>query len=219
MAAMRDAAATLEADPEFKPHILAPLEIHGIDAFQDAQLVVKARIKTVPLKQWLVGRELRRRLAKVFAERGIAPPTGRLIVSSGKSELPSPRSQIPRRDDVSPVIWDLELGIWDLAIQLNAVTVTGRVMRGGDARRRVERIDGFVARRPGPHRADDRDDVAVGNDLALVGNRHQRPVDLEELVRPRPSGRGRCSGAERRGGPSACRAPADSTARPRPRRA
>jgi len=81
MAAMRDAAAAVEADPAFKPHILEPLEIYGIDAFQDAQLVVKARIKTVPLKQWLVGRELRGRMAKVFAERGIAPPTGRMIVT------------------------------------------------------------------------------------------------------------------------------------------
>jgi small-conductance mechanosensitive channel len=81
MAAMRDAAATLEADPEFKPHILGPLELYGIDAFEDAQIVVKTRIKTVPLKQWLVGRELRGRMAKVFAERGIAPPTGRMIVT------------------------------------------------------------------------------------------------------------------------------------------
>jgi hypothetical protein len=32
-----------------------------------------------------------------------------------------------------------------LGIYLNAVTVTGRVMGGGDARRRVEGIDGFVA--------------------------------------------------------------------------
>src|SRR5678815_3511781 len=86
MSAMRDAAATLEADPEFKPNILAPLEIYGIDAFQDAQLVLKARIKTVPLKQWMVGRELRRRLAKAFQERGIAPPTGRMIVRLEKGD-------------------------------------------------------------------------------------------------------------------------------------
>ena len=84
IAAMRDAAATLEADPDFKPDILAPLEVYGVDAFQDSQLVLKARIKTVPLKQWMVGRELRRRIAKTFQERGIAPPTGRLIVTLDK---------------------------------------------------------------------------------------------------------------------------------------
>jgi len=86
LAAMRDASAALERDPEFKPHILAPLELYGIDAFQDAQIVVKARIKTVPLKQWLVGRELRMRMAKTFAERDIAPPTGRMIVTLEKPE-------------------------------------------------------------------------------------------------------------------------------------
>jgi len=81
MDAMRDAAATLEADPQFRPHILSPLEIYGIDAFEASQMVVKARIKTVPLKQWLVGRELRNRMAQVFAERDISPPTGRMIVT------------------------------------------------------------------------------------------------------------------------------------------
>jgi len=86
IAAMRDAARALETDRDFKPHILAPLEVYGIDAFEDAKIVVKARIKTVPLKQWLVGRELRRRMAKVFAERDIAPPTGRMIVTLEKPE-------------------------------------------------------------------------------------------------------------------------------------
>jgi small conductance mechanosensitive channel len=83
---MRDAAASLEADPNFKPHILAPFEIYGVDDFRDGQMMLKARIKTVPLKQWQVGRELRGRMAKIFAERGIAPPTGRMIVQLDKGE-------------------------------------------------------------------------------------------------------------------------------------
>jgi small-conductance mechanosensitive channel len=86
IAAMREASAAVESDPQFKPHILAPLDVYGIDAFDDAKLVIKARIKTVPLKQWMVGRELRRRMAKVFADRNIAPPTGRLIVRMEKEE-------------------------------------------------------------------------------------------------------------------------------------
>jgi small conductance mechanosensitive channel len=93
MAAMRDAAASLSADDEFKPHILAPLEVYGIDAFQDSQIVLKARIKTVPLKQWLIGRELRKRMAKTFGERGIVPPTGRMIVTLDNSQLPATNVQ------------------------------------------------------------------------------------------------------------------------------
>ncbi|MBI4888267.1 MAG: mechanosensitive ion channel family protein [Acidobacteria bacterium] len=69
--AIREAGAGLAAAREYTPYILEPLEMYGVDAFEPGQLVVKARIKTVPLKQWLVGRELRRRIVKVFAERGI----------------------------------------------------------------------------------------------------------------------------------------------------
>jgi moderate conductance mechanosensitive channel len=78
--AMAEAAAGLMNAPDFKPYILAPLEIFGVDAFEAGQLVIKARIKTVPLKQWVVGRELRRRIARVFSERGIRMPTPRMVV-------------------------------------------------------------------------------------------------------------------------------------------
>ena len=78
--AMAEAAAGLMHEPDFKSYILAPLEIFGVDAFEAGQLVIKARIKTVPLKQWVVGRELRRRIARVFSERGIRMPTPRMVV-------------------------------------------------------------------------------------------------------------------------------------------
>lgn len=70
-AAMRDAAAELMGDPAFRPHILEPLDVYGVDSFAGRQMTIKARIKTVPLKQWTVGRELRKRIARVFRERGI----------------------------------------------------------------------------------------------------------------------------------------------------
>jgi len=72
--ALTTAGASLLEDPAFRVHILAPLEIYGVEAFEVTQVVVKGRIKTVPLKQWLVGRELRKRAAKVFRERGIKMP-------------------------------------------------------------------------------------------------------------------------------------------------
>jgi small-conductance mechanosensitive channel len=77
--AVNAAADSLMADPEFRVHILEPLEIYGIDAFEATQMVLKARIKTVPLKQWTVGRELRKRIAKMFRERGIKMPGGPMI--------------------------------------------------------------------------------------------------------------------------------------------
>ena len=73
-AVMIQAAATLEIDPEFRPHILAPFEVFGVDALDPGQFAIKARIKTVPMKQWVVGRELRKRIAQAFKEHGIEMP-------------------------------------------------------------------------------------------------------------------------------------------------
>lgn len=76
--AMQDAAATLRDDTAFRQDILEPLEVYGIDAWEPGQVTIKARIKTVPLKQWNVGRELRRRITRVFKERDIAVPIPRM---------------------------------------------------------------------------------------------------------------------------------------------
>jgi small conductance mechanosensitive channel len=72
--AVREVGASLLADPAFGPAILAPIEVLGVDGFSDWSIKMKARIKTVPLKQWEVGRELRRRLIKAFEQRGFAIP-------------------------------------------------------------------------------------------------------------------------------------------------
>jgi len=61
--------------------------MYGIDAFEPTQLVLKARIKTVPQKQWLVGRELRKRIAKIFRERGIRMP-GVPVIHVAQPALP-----------------------------------------------------------------------------------------------------------------------------------
>ncbi len=78
--AVRDAAATLMDDPVHRANILEPIDIAGVDAFGDGQITIKARIKTVPLKQWEVGRELRRRIYLTFRERRIAIPYRQLTV-------------------------------------------------------------------------------------------------------------------------------------------
>ena len=80
-AALRDAAEGLMQDDRFRPSILEPLEILGVDAFGENQIVLKARIKTVPLKQWEVGRELLKQVAKIMRERGIQVPTRQLTLS------------------------------------------------------------------------------------------------------------------------------------------
>jgi small conductance mechanosensitive channel len=85
--AMRDAGAAVQADPDFQPHILEPLEVYGIDNWEPGQVTLKARIKTVPLKQWMVGRELRKRMTRVFKERGVVIPIPKMdIIVERRSE-------------------------------------------------------------------------------------------------------------------------------------
>lgn len=69
-ALLRRIGADLKEDAAFGPFILEPIEVLGVDAFAEKSVQMKARIKTVPLKQWEVGRELRRRIMKAFDEEG-----------------------------------------------------------------------------------------------------------------------------------------------------
>ena len=79
--AMKEAAASLMTDADFTPHILEPLDVFGVDALEPGHMTIKARIKTVPLKQFVVGRELRKRIARLIAERGIRMPTPTMAVT------------------------------------------------------------------------------------------------------------------------------------------
>jgi small-conductance mechanosensitive channel len=64
----------LQADSRFGPFVLEPIEIMGLDSFDDWAMRLKFRIKTVPLKQWDVGRELRRRLRRALDAAGVNVP-------------------------------------------------------------------------------------------------------------------------------------------------
>jgi moderate conductance mechanosensitive channel len=73
-ATLREVGAELQRDPAFGSSILEPIEVLGIDGFGDWSARMKLRIKTVPLKQWDVGRELRRRILKAFVQQGFSIP-------------------------------------------------------------------------------------------------------------------------------------------------
>ncbi|MEX0818764.1 MAG: mechanosensitive ion channel domain-containing protein [Pirellulaceae bacterium] len=64
----------LRQDPDFRGLILDDLEMLGVDAFGNSAVVIKFLIKTRPLKQWLVKRELLRRIKNRFDELGIEIP-------------------------------------------------------------------------------------------------------------------------------------------------
>jgi small-conductance mechanosensitive channel len=73
-AVLKSLGDELQADPDYAADILAPIEIVGVDKFQDSSILVKARIKTYPIKQWNVMREFNRRLKARFEAEGIELP-------------------------------------------------------------------------------------------------------------------------------------------------
>jgi small conductance mechanosensitive channel len=64
----------LRNDMAYKYDILEPIEILGLDQFADSAIVIKARTKTKPIRQWAVAREFNRRLKKKFDELNIEIP-------------------------------------------------------------------------------------------------------------------------------------------------
>ena len=64
----------IRSDEEYQDIILADLEILGLDQFADSAVIIKARLKTKPKKQWDVGREFNRRMKMAFDEKQIEIP-------------------------------------------------------------------------------------------------------------------------------------------------
>ena len=85
---LRDVGAEIGADPDFNTQILSPLEILGVNEFGDSAVVIKIRIKTRPLKQWMIGRELRRRIKKAFDAEGIEIPFPHMSLYFGEASKP-----------------------------------------------------------------------------------------------------------------------------------
>jgi small conductance mechanosensitive channel len=74
IAVLRELALELRQDPELAESILGDPEMLGVDAFADSAVIVKFVIKTQPLKQWQVKRELLRRIKNKFDELKIEIP-------------------------------------------------------------------------------------------------------------------------------------------------
>lgn len=92
MEVLRQIGAEMQADPEFGPLILEPLEMIGVDSLGDSAVVVRVRIKTQPIKQWTVRREFNRRMKNRFDELGIEIPFPHhtLYFGAGKDGMAPP---------------------------------------------------------------------------------------------------------------------------------
>ncbi|MDD5557839.1 MAG: mechanosensitive ion channel family protein [bacterium] len=64
----------LRRDEKFGPLILAPMEMVGVESLAESQVTVRCRFKTMPIRQWDVGREFRRRVKNAFDREGVEFP-------------------------------------------------------------------------------------------------------------------------------------------------
>lgn len=97
--AMHDAFDILMENPEIAESIIAPLEWLGITSFGDNAVMLRTRIKTVPGKQWAIGRAYNGYLKTVFDERHIEIPFPQQTIWLGEAKDGS--TQNFRIEDVS----------------------------------------------------------------------------------------------------------------------
>jgi small-conductance mechanosensitive channel len=100
MRVMREVGASLQGDAPFVARILAPLEVAGVERWDDSAVVLRCRFKCAPLEQWGVRREYLRRLKQAFDAQGIEIPFPHLTVYAGENrngEAPALPLRLVRR--------------------------------------------------------------------------------------------------------------------------
>lgn len=111
-AVMREVAEAMRQEEPWAPLMLEPLEVLGVDKFAESAVIIKARVKTLPVKQWAVGRELNRRFKKKFDELGIEIPFPHVTVYFGEASKPV-AIQLAGRDEIKQAVREVleEMGL------------------------------------------------------------------------------------------------------------
>jgi moderate conductance mechanosensitive channel len=81
---LQEVAHAVWEDPEYRPDILEEPEVWGVERWDPDGVVMRLVVKTAPLQQWSVARELRERVKDRFDVEGI--------------EIPLPQHMVWRRD-------------------------------------------------------------------------------------------------------------------------
>jgi moderate conductance mechanosensitive channel len=71
--------------------MLEPIEVFGVDNFTEALVTIKARVKTLPGRQYHVAREFRRRFKYALPAHGIviSSPTAGVAPKPESTPLPA----------------------------------------------------------------------------------------------------------------------------------
>ena len=98
---LKELGDNLMTEDPYHSVILAPLEIWGVDKLGDFAMVIKARFKTLPSQQWLVGREMNARILKRFGEAQIEMPFPTQTIQF------APDTWNPQRDELKQLVREL----------------------------------------------------------------------------------------------------------------
>lgn len=85
---MRRVGAEMKAEKEFASMMLESIDVLGIDNFTDTTVTIKARVKTLPAQQYVVGREFRRRFKYALQAAGLLDATPAAAAASNNPALP-----------------------------------------------------------------------------------------------------------------------------------
>lgn len=89
MQVLLDVAAELRRDEKFGPLITDDAEMLGVDSLAESGITIRFFVKTRPLKQWAVRRELLRRIKRRFDQLAIEIPFPHRTVYHHQVESPS----------------------------------------------------------------------------------------------------------------------------------
>ncbi|MFP4517765.1 MAG: mechanosensitive ion channel family protein, partial [Desulfovibrionales bacterium] len=92
----------MRSDEVYGQDILEPIEILGLDKFADSAVVIRARTKTKPVRQWAVGREFNRRIKKRFDELDIEIPFPHTTLYMGQDkegQAPAMNVKVKKEED------------------------------------------------------------------------------------------------------------------------
>ena len=95
-AILRNVAHEVWEDPEYRPDILEEPEVWGVERWDPDAVVVRVVLKTAPLQQWAVAREMRERIKQRFDLEGVEIPFAQRVV--WHRDMPPPTSRSTPED-------------------------------------------------------------------------------------------------------------------------